>query len=690
MMTRLARVIVRRRVAVLAVAALLLGVGVFGMLNTRINYDLLAYLPRDLESVQGFEILTEDFSLGNTAQVMVVGASDGRVTGLSERVARIDGVADVTWVDDMGDLAVPREFWEHDAAESYVAGDATFFQVIFSQSANDPLTRSAVYEIREVMAGEETYIAGVEQLELEDVINADRTRFAVAAVALVSIALLLTIPSVVVPLLFVVTIGLAVVYNLGMSYFIGQEMSYLTGVIVLALQFAVTMDYALFLYHRYEQERVNADNEEAMVIAIAATFKSVAAAALTTTAGFLALMTMRLGFGADMGGTLARGVIITMVATLTVLPALLLVFDGAIRRFTHRTRMPDFSRLGGWLARHAVPVTVVFALLFIPAVWSHSNLELSYDLNRALPEDLPALRATERLAEDFGRAQSFFVVAEDTGRVADLDRLTRAVSEVDGVSDTFSYTSVVPQLIPVEFVPDQVRDGFVIGGFTYVVADAPFDVGDQRTGDVIADLREVAAEYPGATYVTGHGVLMSDLETTSRGDVARVNWLSIVAIALIVAAVFRSLGVPVILLAAIQLAILANQGISALESAELIFVAVLAIGAIQLGATVDYAIVLASRYEEELGRAGDREQAMRAALGGSGPSILVSASTMFAATIGLVFLSSVSTVTDLTMLIARGSVISFASVIFLLPAVLVAAQPLLERTSIGWPRLREG
>lgn len=689
MITGFARVIVRHRVGVLAVAALLVVVGVFGMLNTSINYDMLAYLPADLESVQGFEILTEDFSLGNTAQVMLVGAPEARVAGLADRVADIEGVADVTWVDDLGDLAVPREFWPHEMAESYVAGEATYFQVSFAESANDPLTRSAVNDIRGVMDGEEAYIAGVEQLELEDVINSDRTRFAIAAVGLVSLVLLLTIPSVIVPLLFVLTIGLAVVYNLGMSYFIGQEMSYLTGVIVLALQFAVTMDYALFLYHRYEQERANADNEEAMVTAIATTFKSVAAAALTTTAGFLALMTMRLGFGADMGGTLARGVIITLIATLTILPALLLVFDKPIRRFAHRTHMPDFARLGGWLARRAVPVTVVFALLFIPAVWSYSNLELSYDLNRALPEDLPALQATDRLAEEFGRAQSFFVVAEDTGRVADLDRLTRAVSGVEGVSEAVSFTSVVPPLIPAEFVPDGVRDGFVTNGFTYVVANTPFDFSDERTGEVIAGLRAVAAEYPGSAYVSGQGVLMSDLEDTSRGDVSRVNWLSIVAIALIVAVFFRSLAVPALLLAAIQLAILANQGISALESAELIFVAALAIGAIQLGATVDYAIVLASRYEEELRRVGDREQAMRTALGGAAPSILVSAATMFAATIGLVFLSSVSTVTDLTMLIARGSVISFASVIFLLPAVLVAAQPLLQRASVGWPRLQE-
>ncbi len=687
MLRRFAELVVYKRKAVFALAGLLLVFGVFGMMNTSINYDMLSYLPDDLDSVQGFEVLSGDFALGNTAQVMVVGASDRTVQAITARVQQIDGIEEVTWVDDLGDLAVPRPFWDHDLADSYFAGDATFFQVSFTESANDPLTRAAVTELREAMAAEETYISGVEQLELEDVMDADSARFTIAALVLVSIALLLTIPSVIVPVLFVVTIGLAVVYNLGAAFYLGQEMSYLTGVIVLALQFAVTMDYALFLYHRYEHERVRADNERAMVNAIVATSKSVLAAALTTTAGFLALGAMRLGFGADMGFTLARGVVITVIAVMTVLPALLLTFDRAIRRFAHKVHLPDFHALGGWLARRAVPVTLLFVLAFIPALWSYDRLELSYDLDGALPDDLPALVATERLADEFGRAQTFFVVAEDTGRIADLDRLTTEVGRVEGVSDVISFTRAVSPLIPAEFIPAEAREGFIKDGFTYVGADVPFDFGDSRTDDVIADLRQVAAAYPGTAHVTGQSVLFGDMEETSRGDVGRVNLLSIAAIAVIVAIVFRSLAVPVVLLAAIQLAILFNQGIASFAAGDIIFIATLAIGAIQLGATVDYAIILTTRYEEELAARGDREEAMREALGGAAPSILVSASTMFAATIGLVFLSSVSTVTDLTLLIARGAVISFVVVVFLLPAVLVAAQPVLQRASFGWPKI---
>ena len=686
-MIRVTTFIVRQRRAVLAVAGLLLVLGLYGLLNARINYDMLSYLPDDLDSVQGFTILNDDFALGNTAQVMLVGASDRHVRRVIDRVESVEGIEQVGWVDDFGDLAVPREFWDGDLADRYFSDDATFFQVSFSASANDPLTRAAVEEMREILAEEEYHISGTQQLELEDVINADRARFAAAALVLVSVALLATVPSVIVPLLFVTTIGLAVVYNLGMSFYLGQEMSYLTGVIVFALQFAVTMDYALFLYHRYEHERRRADNETAMAAAMAATFKSVMTAALTTTAGFLALATMRLGFGADMGFTLARGVIITVVAVLTVLPALLLVFDPLVRRYAHRVRLPDFHRLGGWTARHAGVLTLVFLLAFVPALWGYSRLELSYDLDSALPDDLPAMVASRKLADEFGRAQSFFVVAEDTGRIADVEMLTREVAEVDGVSQVISFTEVVSPLIPGEFVPDEAREGFFKSGHTYVAADVAFGFEDQRTEAAIEDLREVATGYPGASYVTGQSVLFSDLEETSQGDVARVNWISIAAIALIVAVAFRSLVLPVLLLGSIELAILLNQGIAAFGSGEIIFIATLAIGAIQLGATVDYAVILTTRYEEELGLLGDREAAMREALGGAAPSILVSAATMFAATIGLVFLSSVSVISDLTLLIARGAVISFFTVVFLLPPLLVVAQPVLERASIGWPRI---
>lgn len=688
MLRNAARLVVRNRKAVLAVAALLLVIGAFGVMNSRINYDLLSYLPGDLASVKGFDVLNDDFALGNTAQVILIDASDARVLQLKEELEGIEGIEQVAWVTEFEDLAVPREFWETDLGETYFGDDATFVQVSFSAAQNDPLTRSAVEQMRDTLAGEEFYIAGTQQLELEDVINADRTKFAIAALVLVAVALVLTVPSVIVPVLFVATIGAAVIYNLGMSYYLGQEMSYLTGVIVFALQFAVTMDYALFLYHRYEEERLENDNETAMEIALAATFKSVMAAALTTTAGFLALMAMRLGFGADMGLALARGVVITVIAVLTILPALMLTFDGAVRRFAHKVHLPHFGKLGGWLARHAWAMTIVFALAFVPALWGYSQLELNYNLDESLPEDLPALKAADRLAEEFGRYQTFFIILEDTGSTADLDDITQRAREVDGVTGVFSYTELVDPRIPAEFVPAEARENLYRDGFTYLSVDVDYEFSDPRTDQLLGDLRELAQTYPGTSYVTGQSVLFKDMEETSAGDVDRVNWISIAAIAVIVALAFRSVWLPVMLLGTIELAIFANQAFAGFAGEDVIFIATLAIGAIQLGATVDYAILLTARYQEELAKHGAPEAAMRATLDGAAPSILVSAATMFAATIGLVVLSSVSTITDLTLLIARGAVISFTVVVFLLPPVLVVAQPVLERTTIGWPRLR--
>ncbi len=686
MLSRLAHAIVKGRKAILAVAALLLVFAVFGIMNSKINYDMLSYLPQDLDSTKGFKVLNEDFALANTAQVIVVGEPVSEVARLVDEIRQIDGIEKVSWVDDAEDMAVPKEFWSSGLQDTYFAGDTTFFQVSFTNSPNDPLTRQAVEEMRKVLEGREVYIAGVEQLELEDVINADRTKFAVAALVLVAIVLVATIPSVIVPILFVLTISAAVLYNLGMAYYLNQEMSYLTGVIVFALQFAVTMDYALFLYHRYEQERANHDNDEAMAVAITTTFKSVISAAATTTAGFLALTAMQLGFGWDMGIALARGVVITVIAVLTILPALLLTFDGVIRRFAHKVHLPDFHSLGGWLARHAGVMTIVFALLFIPALWGYSQVVMNYNLDESLPADLPSMQAADKLADEFGRYQTFFIIVEDTGDMRDIDALAQRVDDLEGVTEVFAYTEFVDPLIPEEFVPAEARENFFKDGYTYISADVDYEFNDPRTLDLLQQMREVAKGYPGAAYVTGESVLFNDMEELSKDDVNRVNVISIIAIAIIVAIAFKSLTMPLVLLGVIQLAILFNEGVSGWMGTEIQFIAILAIGAIQLGATVDYAIVLTTRYEEELGKRGDRESAMREALGGAAPSILTSAATMFAATIGIVFLSSVTTITDLTMLIARGAVISFFVVVFLLPPLLVVGQPIYERTGLGWPK----
>ncbi len=689
MLRRFARAVVRERKQVLAIAALLTILGAYGTLNASINYDLLSYLPDDLPSVQGFELLNEEFALGDTAQILVEDASDIEARELTERIAAIEGVNSVNWVTDFQKLEVPREFWDAAVRDNYFSEDATIIQASFDHPQNDPRTATAYSELRDVLGGRTASVAGLVQLDLQEVIDRDRVRFAVAALVLVTAVLLLTLPSIAVPMTFVVTIGSAVLINLGLSYYLGQEISYLTGVIVFALQFAVTMDYALFLYHRFEEEKqTGLAEEEAMVEAIATTFKSIVVASLTTMAGFLALSVMQLGFGKDMGLTLARGVLITVVAVMTVLPALLLTFARVIDRVRHPVKQLDFAGLGGLIGRHAGKLALLALLLFVPALWGYSKLTLNYNINEGLPADLPSLTAQDRIAETFGRKETLFLVAEDTGSRVDIETLNDRAKQLPGVTGTFAYTELVDPRIPEEFVPSEAREAFFANDHTYIGVDSQYEIGDAGLEKQIAALDDIAEEHVSQTYVTGQAVLVKDLEEVSAGDIDLVNIISVLAIFIMIAIAFKSLVIPIVLVGLIQLAILMNQAFSGYAGTEIIFIASLAIGAIQLGATVDYAILLTTRYEEALAKGGNPRQAVAKALGGGGQSILVSAGTMFAATLGMVLMSTLATISDLALLISRGALISFAVVVLLLPGVLVALQPLLERTSLGWPKAR--
>jgi len=590
-------------------------------------------------------------------------------------------------VTDLAPVEEPQEFRDEAVSENYYGGGGTLIQISFSKATNDPSVKSAVKEIQRLIESYDTAITGAQQIELEEVMSRDQIRFALVSLVLVTVVLLLTIPSIVVPVLFVITIGSAVAINLGLSYYLGQKLSYITGVVVFALQFAVTMDYALFLYHRFEEERQNRDVADAMTVAIATTFKSVTAAAVTTVAGFLALTVMHLQFGMDMGLTLARGVAITLVLVVMLLPSLLLEALPLIDKVRHKVPRFDFSKLGRFVAKHAGVVSIIGVLLFVPAVIGNARINLTYNLNSSLPADLPSMKGNTVIGEAFGRKESVFVVLEDTGSAVDLERLQASLEAVDGVTRVFGYSSLVDPRIPIEFVPAQARESFFANGYTYLGVDVAYGLDDPALAPTLDAIRRTAAAtWPAESYVTGRPVLMNDMEQVSVGDADRINIISIVAILIIVALAFRSLSVPVALVGIIQLAILLNLAWESLRGNNLIFVASLAIGAIQLGATVDYAILITTRYEEELIRTRDRVKSITVAVAESSQSILVSAMTMFAATIPLAVLSSVGIISDLTLLIARGALISLVIVIVLLPAVLVVGQPIFERTSIGWPK----
>jgi hypothetical protein len=680
--------VVRRRRRIQAVAALLVVLGAFGTMNVKVNYDLLSYLPKELPSVEGYRILTEDFSLGNVAQVMVSGVDDAQVRTLAERIESIDGVESVHWVTDLAPIEQPREFLDPEVAKNYYAGDATLLQVSFAHSQNGPRTERAARELKRVLEGHDAAITGIQQVELSEVMARDSVRIAIAVLVLVTLVLLLTVPSIVVPMLFVATIAASVFVNLGLSFYLGQEISYLTRVVVFAVQFAVTMDYALFLYHRFEEERQRMPEDEAMAVATGATFKSIVSAAATTVAGFLALTVMHLGFGKDMGLALARGVPIAMVAVITLLPGLLIDFRPLIERVRHRAPRFDFSPLGEAVARHAWPILVVAVVAGVVAWSGYGQVKLSYDLNQGLPKDMPSVIANDRIAKTFGRETSAYLIVEDAANLAALDALKERLKAVPGVKRVFGYTSLVDPRLPDEFVPASAREAFFSKGRAYLALDLAHGLDDpERLDQALDAIRSTVAEtWPHRAYLTGQTVLMRDMENVSHGDADRINLLSIAAIFLIVTVTFRSIAVPAALVGCIELAIVANQAFEALSGGTIIFVAALAIGAIQLGATVDYAILLTTRYEEELARTGDRMRSVHTSIAESSQSILVSASVMFAATITLALLSRVGIVSKLAQLLAPGAVTSFTVILLVLPAVLVVGQPLYERLSLGWPK----
>lgn len=671
----------------MAVTAVLLVLAAWGMLNQRTNYDMMSYLPQDLDSTKGFTILNDDFGLGNTMQVYIRGESDAKVATLAKELQAVKGVEAVHWVTDLAPIEQPREFLDKAVADNYYSDGGTLLQVGFAGTMSDPLVKDAVNEVKRLIEPYDAAITGAQQIELEESMSSSQLGLVLASIGLVTLVLLLTVPSIVVPILFVITIAIGVVMNLGLSYYIGQEVFYLTSVIVFALQFAVTMDYALFLYHRFEEERRSRDTEDAMITAVQATFKAVMAAALTTIAGFLALTFMRLSFGMDLGLTLARGVAMTLLLVVCFLPGLLIDALPLIQKVQHPIPRFDFSRLGRFVARHAGVVALVAVVLLGLGYYGNSRVVESYDIDAGMPTDLPSIRGEKEIAEAFGRANSAFLVLEDTGSAVDLERLRANLEKIDGVTRVFGYTSLVDPKIPKEFLPPEATATFFSDGYTYLMIDLAYKTWDPKMGPALEAVSEMAStQWQGEAYLTGMSMLMRDLETVSAGDADRIDIISIVAILAIVAVAFRSLSVPVALVGTIELAILLNMSMVLLGSGEIIFVASFAIGAIQLGATVDYTVLITTRYEEELARTSDRIEAIKTSVAESSQSIMVSAATMFAATIPLAFMSDIGTVRELTLLIARGALVSFVSVVVFLPAILVVGQPLFERLSIGWPK----
>ncbi|MDD2201318.1 MAG: MMPL family transporter [Firmicutes bacterium] len=683
-MHRLPHIIVKNRRVVLAIALALLIPSVYGMLNAWIEYDLMSYLPGDLNSIKGMEILDQEFHYADRAIVVVRDQPDWKILKLKEDIEQVDGVSSVFWISDLADPAIPHDYLGDELISQFYRGDITFLLVHLSQGGISPEAERTIADIKELLESNQ-YLIGqvVSGVEMKDLGMSQTPDMIRAAVILIFLVLLVTLPSAAMPFIFMVTIGAAYAYNMGLSYILGQRVSYITNSCAAALQLGVTMDYCIFLIHSFQAERKKHDAETAMEKAIASTATAVLASAVTTATGFAALALMRVRLGADMGFLMARGVILSVIATLTILPSLVLVFQETIEKLAHKSILPKFDAVAGWAIRRRVPVFALAAAIMAMGYYGYSKVELSYDLEATYPRDIPSIVALDEFSEELGSMQEAYVVLRDVPGWRQ-QQISAELGQMEGVISAECLADVVDPAIPLEFVPEEVRKRYVGGNYSNIIISLEGSGTEAVTEAFMADVRDALEGLDTEWYFTGNPVIGSDLRRLTDRDMIVVNAVSVVAIFIIVMIAFRSATVSLALVAAIMSAIWANQAISWLLDQPLFFFSGLAIGAIQLGATVDYAILVASTFREKLSKC-EPQEGMRQTMIECGPAILNSGLALFAAIMGVYSATTLRAVKELGVLLARGALISMGVAAVLLPPVLLILHPILARTSVGWP-----
>ena len=681
MVEKIAHKLTRNPRLVALIAVLLLIPSALGYIGTRVNYDILTYLPQDLESSQGERLLEEPFHMAATSMLIVEDMPAAYTNSLIYAIRQVPNVSNAVWLSNAVGIQIPIDFIPANLRDMFYAGDATMIIIQYDKSGADEDTMKAIQAVRDI-CNEKCFLAGFSVVikDTKDLVDRELPVYVALAVVLSLIAMSLTMESVVLPFVFLASIGMAIVYNFGTNILLGQ-ISYITKAIAAVLQLGVTMDYSIFLYHRYLEEKSRyEDKRDAMTQAIVAAFTSLSGSSLTTIAGFIALCFMRLTLGRDIGIVMAKGVVLGVATVILVLPALLLLFDKQIEKHKHRSLLPDFTRVNRrrrWLA-------VLFLLLFPPALYAQSHAGVYYKLDEALPQDMASIVANNKLKDEFDMATSHFVLLRDDLPATDMNRMEGELKEVEGVTSVLSYHAMLGAGIPDFFIPEDVRDMLKQGGWQMMMINSEYPT---ASDDVSRQLKEIGAIIKACdpqALITGEAALTDDLISTSAVDFQVTNYISIAAILLIVAWVFRSASMPVVLVAAIELAIFINQGIPYFTGTVIPFVSPTIIGCVQLGATVDYAILLATRFREELRSGKDRTEAIQAAATASDGSIITSSLVMFCATLGVGLISEIEIISSICTMLARGALISALVSIFLMPAVLCVCEPLLQKTSFHW------
>lgn len=688
-MKKFGKVVVKLRIPILVLSFLLLIPSVLGYFNTRVNYDILYYLPSDIDTMQGQDILLDDFGKGAYAMVVVDGMNKTNVSKLVKKVEGVDHVASVISYSGIVGDDVPSEILP-DKFRSYFENKdsgATLFAIFFDDTTSSDDTMKAIQEVRDV-TDNQCYIAGMSAVVTDTKTMAEKETpfYVLVAVVLVCIVLAIFMDSFLVPVFFMLSIGMAIVYNLGSNYFLG-EVSYITKALAAVLQLGVTLDYSIFLWHSYKEakEETPDDHHEAMAVAIGNTLTSVVGSSITTVAGFIALCFMSFTLGLDLGVVMAKGVVLGVIGCVTILPSLILTFDRSLEKTMHREIMPNFDKPARWIVNHSWIFLIIFVLLLGPAIYGYNNTKVYYDLSDTLPEKLNCSQANKMLADNFDGTNSIYMILADSNLSAeDSDAMMNEVNDLDGISFALSIDSALGGEIPTEMLPDSLVSELKGDEYQIMMVSTNYTIASDEINDQINKVDAIAKKYDAKSMVIGEAPCTKDLITITDKDFKTVSAVSIVAIFFIIFFVLKSISLPVILVAAIEFAIFVNMGIPYYTGTTIPFISSVVIGTIQLGATVDYAILMTTRYKRERAAGNSKKEAISIALGTSIPSIIVSALGFFAATFGVGMIASVDMIASLCTLMARGAIISMFVVIFVLPSLFVLLDKVIIHTSLGF------
>lgn len=689
---RFSKAVVKFRIPIIILALILAVPSVLGMIGTRINYDMLDYLPDTMDTVVGQQKLMDDFGKGAFSFIIVEDMPDKDVSALKQKIEKVDHVETVLWYDSLVDISVPKELLPKKIYNEFNTKNATMLAVFFNTSTSADITMDAVREIRSI-AGKQCFVSGMSALvtDLKDLCEKEEPIYVAIAVVLAAVAMVVFLDGWLVPFVFLASIGLMILLNLGTNYFFG-EVSYITKALSAVLQLAVTMDYSIFLWHSYNEEREHFDDhKKAMEVAISKTLTSVVGSSLTTVAGFAALCFMTFTLGRDLGIVMAKGVILGVIGCVTVLPSMILVLDKPLHATRHRPLLPDMNGLARGVVKIFPVFLIIFALLIVPSLYGYqkTNDEVYYDMGQCLPEDMEYVIANSKLSEDFNIASTHMILIDAKTDPKQVRNMCSEMEKVDGVKYVLGLESVIGPRVPEEVLPERLTKVLKSDNLELLLVNSSYKVASDKVNAQINELNTILKKYDQNSMLIGEAPCMKDMIETTNHDFQVVNAVSIVAIFVIILLVERSISLPFILIAVIELAIFMNLGLPHYLGQSLPFIAPICISTIQLGATVDYAILMTTRYKAERIALKPKAQAVQIALATSIPSIIVSGMGLFAATFGVAIYSDIDIISSMCMLMARGAIISMLLVIFILPALLMLCDRLICATTLGMRHLKK-